>query len=69
MPMRKETRCFSQGQQSSQTSPLFLRLDGQEGFEHGRDSMRFGQRCVLAALSLQGITEARGAAFAVAERI
>ena len=67
--MREETRRISQNPSRAQETPLFMRLDGQEGFEHGRDSMRFGQRCVLAALSLQGTPEARGAAFAVAERV
>jgi hypothetical protein len=40
MPMREETRSFSQNPSRAQETPLFMRLDGQEGFEHGRDSMR-----------------------------
>lgn len=67
--MREETRRISQNPSRAQETPLFMRLDGQEGFEHGRDSMRQRERREMAALSLQGITEARRSPFAVAERV
>ena len=46
-----------------------MRLDGQEGVERGRDSVRFRQRREMAAVGLQNAPEARGTAVAVAERV
>ena len=67
MQVRENNGNPAQSQPRAKETPLFMRMDGQEGFKQRSDSSR--RRCPLAALSLQGITEARGAAFAVAERV
>jgi len=69
MQMRKIYGGLSQNQPRAQETPLFMWLDGQEGYRLRRDSVRLGERRELAPLSLQDIAEARGTAVAVTKRV